>query len=97
MPGRIVQYPLEIVDAAQKITQSATALNTLMADLTRDKNALEAVSGGAAAVAFSEVHNAWNNSGLANNARFQAVAKVADESQLRMTEFDRYMANRFRG
>ncbi len=97
MAGGIVEYPVEIVEAAQKITKSASELNRLMGDLTRDQKALEAVSSGATATAFTEVQSAWNNSGLSNNATFQAVAKVANESHTRMTEFDSYMANRLRG
>lgn len=97
MAGGIVEYPVEIIDAAQKITKSASELNRLMGDLSRDQKALEAVSSGASATAFSEVQNAWNNSGLNNNTALAAVAKAADESHTQMTDFDRYMANQFRG
>lgn len=97
MPRGVIQYPIEIIDAAQTIMKSSQALNELMGRLTSSKNALMVVSQGAASVAFNEVQDAFNKSGLNNNARLAGVANAATEAQTRMTDFDRFMANRFRG
>jgi uncharacterized protein YukE len=96
MAGGIVQYTVEIVEASQRILKTASELNRLMGELMRDQKALEAVSTGLTATAFSEVQTAFNKSGLTNSATFQAVAKAANTAHTQMTDFDRHMANRLR-
>jgi uncharacterized protein YukE len=91
----VVEYPPEIVDAAQKISASATELNKLMGDLNRDKMALLAVSGGAMADSFNQVHEAFNKSGLANSEGFQNIGKVANASHTEMIQFDQQSARGF--
>jgi len=93
--SRPIAYPIEIVDAAQKITKAAAALNALMDQLRGSQAQLQASMKGSAAGAIAVVHDEFQKSGLNNNAKFIAVAAAADESHTRMTDFDRFMANRF--
>jgi len=95
MASGVVEYPPEIVAAAQTISKSAAELNRLMGDLNKDKLALLTVSGGAMAQSFDQVHEAFNKSGLQNSAGFQNIGKVANASHEEMIQFDQNAARNF--
>jgi uncharacterized protein YukE len=91
----VVEYPPEIAEAANNISVSATELNKLMGDLNRDKMALMAVSGGAMADSFNQVHEAFNRTGLTNSEGFQNIGKVTNTSHTEMVQFDQTQARKF--
>lgn len=95
MAGGNVEYPPEIIDAAQKISASAAGLNSLMGDLTKEKMELLSVSGGAMSQSFDQVHDAFNRSGLSNSEGLQNIGKVANTAHTEMMQFDAAAARKF--
>lgn len=97
MTSGLVEYPPEMVTAAERIAKAALGMNAQMEALNKDQKALQALSSGIHATTFVEVQDAWNKSGLANVEKFRAVGKAVSDAHLSMNEWDHIMGNRLRG